>query len=111
MSEKLDSLNAKIEAQTEKLRRLKEQKAKAERRARAAAKKQERAKDTRRKILLGAMLLEKIKRGETSPERIRAAIDPFLRRNADRELFGLPPITPENAQNQISDTSNDSIDG
>lgn len=98
MSQKLDALNAKIEAQAEKLRKLKEQKAKAERRARMAQQKQERAKDTRRKILLGAMLLEKIKRGESDPDRIRNALDPFLLRNADRELFGLPPLDLENTQ-------------
>ena len=98
MSEKLIALTAKIEAQQEKLRQLKEQKAKAERRARAAIKKQERAKDTRRKILLGAMMLEKIKRGDTDVNQIRADLDPFLKRNADRELFGLPPLATNNRQ-------------
>ena len=77
MSQKLDALNAKIEAQAEKLRKLKEQKAKAERRAKLIQQKQERTKDTRRKILLGAMLLEKIKRGEIDPDRIRNDLDPF----------------------------------
>lgn len=52
MSAKLDALDAKIAAQTERLRQLKEQKSKAERRARAAAQKRERQNDTRRKILL-----------------------------------------------------------
>lgn len=99
MSEKLIALTAKIEAQAEKLRQLKEQKAKAERRARAAIKKQERAKDTRRKILLGAMLLEKIKRGDTDADQIRDDLDPFLKRNADRELFGLPPLATNGQQN------------
>ena len=100
MSQKLDALNAKIEAQAEKLRRLKEQKAKAERRAKLIQQKQERTKDTRRTILLGAMLLEKIKRGEIDPDRIRNDLDPFLRRNADRELFGLPPLAQETAHNR-----------
>lgn len=99
MSQKLDALNAKIEAQAEKLRKLKEQKAKAERRAKLIQQKQERTKDTRRKILLGAMLLEKIKRGEIDHDRIRNDLDPFLRRNTDRELFGLPPLAQENAHN------------
>lgn len=92
MSDKLSALNAKIAAQIEKLRQLKEQKAKAERRVKAAVQKQERAKDTRRKILLGAMLLEKLKRGEADANRLRSDLEPFLKRNADRELFGLPPL-------------------
>ena len=100
MSQKLDALTAKIEAQAEKLRKLKEQKAKAERRAKLIQQKQERTKDTRRKILLGAMLLEKIKRGEIDPDRIRNDLDPFLRRNADRELFGLPPLAQETDHNR-----------
>lgn len=100
MSQKLEALNAKIEAQAEKLRQLKEQKAKAERRVKAAVQKQERAKDTRRKILLGAMLLEKLKRGEADVNRILADLDPFLKRNADRELFGLPPLATNSRPNR-----------
>lgn len=100
MSDKLSALNAKIEAQTEKLRQLKEQKAKAERRVKAAVQKQERAKDTRRKILLGAMLLEKLKRGEVDVNRIRADLEPFLKRNTDRELFGLPPLAAKRTDEQ-----------
>lgn len=92
MSEKLLALVSQIEAQTEKLRQLKEKKAKAERRAKYEQKKQERAKDTRRKILLGAMLLEQIKKGDADINKIKADLDPFLKRNSDRELFGLQPL-------------------
>ena len=46
------------------------------------------------------MLLEKIKRGEIDPDRIRNDLDPFLRRNADRELSDSPPLAQENAHTQ-----------
>ena len=74
-----------IEAEVDKI-----EKAKA-RVARLMAKKREstRKQDTRRKILAGSMLLERI----DSDERIKAwferEIDAFLTRDSDRKLFGL----------------------
>ena len=53
MSAKLDALDAKIAAQTERLRQLKEQKSKAERRAEGGSAEAGTHRDTRRKILLG----------------------------------------------------------
>lgn len=88
-------LDAKIAAQTERLRQLKEQKSKAERRARAAAQKRERQRDTRRKILLGALWMQELKNGDAAVlEKAKAKLDTFLKRDADRELFGLPPLNP-----------------
>ena len=54
---------------------------------------QERQRDTRRKILAGAYLLEKYK---DKPEELKNLLDKFLSRPADRELFNLnnnPPKT------------------
>ena len=47
---------------------------------------EERQKDTRRKILVGAFFLEKYK--DKFPELVKQ-IDPFLSRPQDRALFGL----------------------
>ena len=47
---------------------------------------QERQRDTRRKILAGAYLLEKYK---DRPEELKSLLDKFLSRPADRELFNL----------------------
>lgn len=88
----IENLNFKIKEQEEKLKKLKAQKEQAERRARAIEKKRERAKDTRRKILLGAFFLEQMKNGKISTDWVKNQLDPFLKRNADRELFGLSPI-------------------
>lgn len=111
MSEKLNALSLKIAEQEKRLKQLKEQKVKAERRAKAEQKKRERADDTRRKILLGALWLEKLKNGTASVEKAKEQLDPFLKRNADRELFGLPPLTtvpkaaqPEQAENSAPQT-------
>lgn len=80
-----------LEAEADKI-----EKAKA-RIARLKAKKREttRKQDTRRKILAGSLLLERIE----SDERIKAwferELDGFLTRDSDRKLFGLEPLTKD----------------
>ena len=50
----------------------------------------ERAKDTRRKILVGAAVLDSIGRGEWDQVALDKILDRFLTRPIDRELFNLP---------------------
>ncbi len=50
--------------------------------------KEERKKDTRRKILVGAYFLEKFEK-DGEMEKLKQMIDPFLSRDNDRKLFGL----------------------
>ena len=96
----MEAIEARIAAKLEQVRQ-QEQKARAERRARAEIKKREHAKDTRRKILLGALWLEKLKNGTASVETAKAELDPFLTRNADRELFRLPPLVKNRPKTTI----------
>ena len=60
-----ESLDKRIETQLEKLKQLKAQKQAVEARGRAKQKEQERKDDTRRKILLGSWILNKIKHDES----------------------------------------------
>jgi len=53
---------------------------------------QERQRDTRRKILAGAYLLEQYKE---RPDELSRILDKFLSRPADRELFNLNTNTPQ----------------
>ena len=53
--------------------------------------KQKRKDDTRRKILIGAYVLEQIEKGKYSQETINAAMNGFLSRESDRTLFNLSP--------------------
>jgi len=53
---------------------------------------QERQRDTRRKILAGAYLLEQYK---DRPDELNRMLDKFLSRPADRELFNLSANTPQ----------------
>lgn len=50
----------------------------------------ERQRDTRRKVLIGAAVLERVKNGKWPEERLLAMMDEFLTRDLDRQLFRLP---------------------
>ncbi|MDJ0634778.1 MAG: mobilization protein [Xenococcaceae cyanobacterium MO_188.B29] len=51
---------------------------------------QQRKEDTRRKILLGALMMDLMKKGELDEKKIRKRLDGFLNKDIDRKLFGLP---------------------
>ena len=50
----------------------------------------ERKKDTRRKILLGALMMEMMKKRELDEKKIMKKLDSFLTRDTDRKLFDFP---------------------
>jgi len=50
---------------------------------------EDRKRDTRRKVVLGAVLLEMVKSGEWSEEKLKGLLERKLTRPRDRELFGL----------------------
>jgi hypothetical protein len=52
---------------------------------------QARKQATRRKILVGAAVLDQVKRGEWPEDRLLAMLEGFLDKPLDRALFGLPP--------------------
>ena len=54
---------------------------------------QERKRDARRKILVGAMVLGLVERGEWPRERLLEKLDQYLTRNFDRALFDLPALS------------------
>lgn len=51
---------------------------------------EKRKEDTRKKILLGALMIEMMERGELDSDKIRKRLDGFLTRELDRKLFDLP---------------------
>ena len=51
---------------------------------------QKRKEDTRRKILLGALMMEMMKKGELDEKKIRERLDGFLTKEMDRKLFDFP---------------------
>ncbi|MDK4587443.1 mobilization protein [Kingella kingae] len=85
----IDNKISQVEA---KLKQLRERKKLAENREKKKLKEQERKDDTRKKILLGAMYLQKMRSDEIAHEKILMSLDKFLKENRDRKLFGLPEL-------------------
>lgn len=86
----------KIEELQQRLARLQAEQRAAEARARASASKATRAQETRRKILLGAFLLDQLG-GVSDVAGLSAQgkrFDSWLTRPEDRTLFGLQPLSP-----------------
>ena len=80
---------------TDRLKRLEEQRARINaeiQRVRAREQQQARKDDTRRKILVGSMLLQLVEDGEWPEDKLRARLDTYLVRADDRALFELPPL-------------------
>jgi len=57
---------------------------------RARLNQEKRRQDTKRKILIGAAMLDAVAKGHVSEEQLRAMLDEHLTRPADRALFDLP---------------------
>jgi hypothetical protein len=64
-------------------------------RERAVGAQQERKRDARRKIVVGAMVLGLVERGEWPREEFIEKLDAHLTRDHDRALFDLPPRNGE----------------
>jgi hypothetical protein len=79
----------RIAALETRLRQLKNQQMRVEARRRHLASRLSRKADTRRKILVGAVVLAKVEQGILADATLRGWLDGALSRSDDRELFGL----------------------
>jgi hypothetical protein len=84
---KIDDQIASLE---EKLKQLKARQQKATARQRAIESKKARKDETRRKILVGAIVLARVEQGRLSEPELHGWLDEALDRADDRTLFGLP---------------------
>ena len=85
----------------DRMRKLEEQRARINaeiQRVRSRESQEERKRETRRKILAGAMVLDRVARKDLSEKLFKADMDRFLERNQDRALFGLPPRPADSSQ-------------
>jgi len=95
-AEQAAKLQASIDAQAKKLAELKAKKAKIEAQGRSKEKAEERKKETRRLVLLGAFLKSRMDASEDSKAKTMAGLDAFLKRPEERALFG---FTSPDSQN------------
>lgn len=89
MADKIDKIQQQIQALKEQLKKEKSKQATRERKI-----------DTRKKILLGAMLMHWVEVGEVSEADLLKGLDKFLTRELDRTLFGLSSVS----ESQVSIT-------
>lgn len=86
----IENTIANLEA---KLKQAKAKKQQIEARKRAIESKITRQQDTRKKVLVGAVILTKVERGEWPRDKLLAMMDATLTRDDDRALFELAPKT------------------
>ena len=86
-------LDERISVMEQRLKQLKARQQRAEARKRTLDSQKKRQIDTRRKILVGAIILAQVERGEMSERELRELLDRWLERDDDRALFGLPSKT------------------
>ena len=97
MAAKLDE---RITGLEEKLKQLRTRQQRIEARKRALLSRRERAADTRRKILVGAIVLAKVEQGEIDAAQLRRWLDQALTREDDRELFRLEVLAQKGAHTE-----------
>ena len=100
----INALNEKIEKQLEKLNQLKAQKQAIEAREKKKISEQQRKEETRKKILIGSMMLKKME-DEAEKIKILAELNKYLTEDRDRKLFNMLAI--EKSKNETNSiTSN-----
>ena len=87
----MPKLDEQISTLEEKLKQLKLKHQRAEARKKAIESKRERKADTRRKILVGAVVMAKVEQKAMDDALLRGWLDQALARSDDRALFDLPP--------------------
>ena len=94
----MKNIDNRIKRLEDQLKQAKQQKRQIEARQKAQEAKRSRQQDTRRKILVGAVILARVERGEWPKENLLRMLDAALSRAEDRALFDLPdrpqPPTP-----------------
>jgi large subunit ribosomal protein L7/L12 len=90
----MPKLDDQISTLQEKLTQLKLRQQRLDARKRAVEALRERKATTRRKILVGGIVLAKVQQGEIDNEQFRGWLDQALTRADDRALFGLPVRDP-----------------
>ncbi|MGH7744472.1 MAG: mobilization protein [Steroidobacteraceae bacterium] len=86
----MPKIDERISALEERLKQLKARQQRMENRHRAVESRRARKADTRRKILLGAIVLARMEQGRLQKSDVHGWLDEALTRPDDRALFDLP---------------------
>jgi hypothetical protein len=91
----MPKLDEQISTLQSRLTQLKLRQQRNDARKRALEDQRERKLETRRRILVGALVMRKAKEGKIDPDQLRAWLDDELTRTDDRALFNLPALAAE----------------
>ncbi|MGA2187727.1 MAG: mobilization protein [Steroidobacteraceae bacterium] len=91
----MPKLDEQISTLQERLTQLKLRQQRNEARRRALESQRERKAETRRRFVVGTVILDKVAHGEIERSQLLAWLDSSLTRPEDRALFDLPPKTRE----------------
>lgn len=86
----MPKLDERITALEGRLKQLKARQQRAEARRRSLESRRVRKEDTRRKVLVGAIVLARVEQGRLPEAELRTWLDDALERADDRALFDLP---------------------
>ena len=86
----MGNIDTRIDALQQRLKQLKVKQHRIEARKRSVESRRVRREDLRRKILVGAIVLARVERGEIPKTTLDEWLDGALTREDDRELFELP---------------------
>jgi hypothetical protein len=89
--DEMPKLDEQISTLQERLKQLKLRQQRSEARKRALDAQRERKAETRRRFVVGEVVLAKVEQGEMDRGQLRAWLDQALTRQDDRALFDLPP--------------------
>ena len=87
----MPKLDEQISTLQERLKQLKLRQQRSEARQRAVDAQRERKAETRRRFVVGTVILEKVGSGEIDRSQLLVWLDSSLTRKEDRALFDLPP--------------------
>lgn len=104
-TDKLARLKEAAQKTLEKAQRKKAEAAALERQLKQKASAEERKNENRRKILVGAMGLERAAKYPDYKERLIKELDKFLTRDDDRTLFKLPPIQANAKEQEVQNAA------
>ena len=88
---RMPKLDEQISTLQERLKQLKLRQQRSEARQRAVDAQRERKAETRRRFVVGTVILEKVGNGEMDRSQLLVWLDSSLTRKEDRALFDLPP--------------------
>ncbi len=88
----MPKLDEQISVLQDRLTQLKLRQQRSDARQRALEAQRQRKAETRRSVLVGTLVLAKVRSGEMDANLLRSWLEAVLTRPADRALFDLPPL-------------------